>query len=580
MHLLNNIYTLIKPYGRKKLLIVAVMIILQGAVQTVGVASIMPFLAIAADPTAARDTQLGRYVLRNLPEMSDRTLLITAGMLTITALVITNGVVLMTLYVSQRYMRGLSHWMRTRLTWQLATREYGFFLQRSTAVLMKKVNGDARAVANQVLQPLLVLTAGIVNISLLVIALLWVDPLIATIAAAILGGAYLIVFGTLSKFRRGFSRNMKEISRETNRKIQQLFGGIKPIKVQGVERPFIEEFENYSHREAILQAKQQMLLAAPKQIIEPVAFGTLVVIVLFAAGRGESLTSILPTLGLMAMAAYRLMPNIQNIYTAAMGIGSHSHVLEEVLEEFDAEGSLDQQRFDRDTAAFKPLHWDREIRLENVSFAYPGTKRNVIDDLSLMIPKKSSMAIAGATGCGKSTLVDLILGLHQPTRGEIWIDDVPLHANNLRAWQTSIGYVPQDIFLLDDTIRANVALGIPKELVEHARLKEVCRAAQILALIENELPHGWDTQVGERGIRLSGGQRQRIGLARALYRQPELLILDEATSALDHGTESAVVDAVKSLSGSMTMLIVAHRLSTISWCDYTIELHESALKAQ
>lgn len=559
---------------------VAITILVQGIVQTVGVTSIMPFLAIAANPDSARQSTLGRWVLGHLPEMTDQTLLIAAGAISIIALVTTNTMAMITVYITQRYMRGLSHWLRVRLTWQLATREYAYFLQHSTAIMLKKVNGDARAVAGQVLQPLLSLAAGLVNTLFIAVALLWVDPYIAIFSTIALGGAYLFVFGLLTRYRAQFSSGMKEITRETNRKIQQLFGGIKPIKVQGVEQPFIKEFEHYSHREAILQSKQQILMLAPKQIIEPIAFGGLVLIVLIAAGRGESITSLIPTLGLMALAAYRLLPNIQTMYAAAMGIGTNAHVLEEVLEEFKGLPNSSLNSIRRKTAVVTPWHWQEKIQLDDISFKYPSSESFVFQDLNLTIKKNSSVAIVGTTGCGKSTLIDLILGLHRPTSGEILVDGTKLDATNIRAWQAGIGYVPQDIFLLDDTIRANIALGIKDSEIDEARLREVCEAAQILTFIEKDLAKSWRTQVGERGVRLSGGQRQRLGLARALYRRPELLILDEATSALDIATEAAVVDAVRAISGSLTMIIVAHRLSTIEWCDSVLNLQSVAAKTE
>jgi ABC-type multidrug transport system fused ATPase/permease subunit len=196
----------------------------------------------------------------------------------------------------------------------------------------------------------------------------------------------------------------------------------------------------------------------------------------------------------------------------------------------------------------------------------------VIDQLSLSIPKNSSLGIVGTTGCGKSTLVDLILGLHVPSSGRILIDDTPLGPDQRRAWRGGIGYVPQEIFLIDDSVAANIAFGLPKEKIDPAALERAAAAAQILAFILHDLPHGWDTIVGERGVRLSGGQRQRIGLARALYHQPELLVLDEATSALDTETEDGVMQAIATLSGQITMLVIAHRLRTVEMCDERLDL--------
>jgi ATP-binding cassette subfamily C protein len=249
--------------------------------------------------------------------------------------------------------------------------------------------------------------------------------------------------------------------------------------------------------------------------------------------------------------------------------------LNEVYDEFLAAEQDENQNHGVSTTEFsKPerLSWKQAITLKDLTFNYSESSKPVIDRLSLVIPKNTSLGIIGPTGCGKSTLVDLILGLHIPTSGKILIDDTPLTAENRRAWRAGIGYVPQDIFLTDDTIAANIAFGIPEDEIDPAALRQAAQAAQILDFIENDLPHGFKTVVGERGVRLSGGQRQRIGIARALYHRPDLLILDEATSALDIKTEAEVMKAIDALHGNITMLIIAHRLNTVCKCDKTIDL--------
>jgi ATP-binding cassette subfamily C protein len=314
---------------------------------------------------------------------------------------------------------------------------------------------------------------------------------------------------------------------------------------------------------------------APRYLVEPLAFGGLVVVVLIYAARGQDLITILPNLGVMALAGYRLLPAIQLLYSQITQLTTASHSLDEVFDEFlAAERSLGKDTESKDGRLTAPpaLSWERSITIENIAFQYPGAIRPTIKNLSLVIPKNTSIGIVGTTGSGKSTLVDLILGLHIPTDGRILVDDTPLDSNNRRAWRGGIGYVPQDIFLIDDTIAANIAFGLPKSKIDDQALKRAAAAAQILGFIEKDLPMGFDSIVGERGVRLSGGQRQRIGLARALYHQPELLILDEATSALDNETEADVMEAIYTLSGSVTILIIAHRLSTIERCSTKIDL--------
>jgi ABC-type multidrug transport system fused ATPase/permease subunit len=289
------------------------------------------------------------------------------------------------------------------------------------------------------------------------------------------------------------------------------------------------------------------------------------------AAQGQSLAAILPTLGVLALTGYRLIPTLQLLYGQLAQLATMTHHLDEIYDEFAA-----VERHEPEAGQLarppKPRVWKKCLTLEGVSYAYPGAATPVLRNVSLTIPKGSCVAFVGTTGCGKSTLMDLLLGLHRPTAGRVLVDGAELRAEEIPAWQVGIGYVPQDIFLLDDTVAANIALGVSEKDRDLERLREVCAIAQILSFIENELPLGFETRVGERGVRLSGGQRQRIGLARALYHRPQLLILDEATSALDTSTERGVMEAIDALKGKITMILVAHRLSTIQSCEQVFDL--------
>jgi ATP-binding cassette subfamily C protein len=251
------------------------------------------------------------------------------------------------------------------------------------------------------------------------------------------------------------------------------------------------------------------------------------------------------------------------------------HAVDEVYDEFVAaamDRSIPVAKGNDVLTRAKPFAWNDSITLCEISFCYPGATRAALDGVSLTIPKNSSLGVIGPTGSGKSTFVDLLLGLYQPTAGEVLIDNRPLTPAVVPSWQATIGYVPQDIFLIDDTIARNIAFGLSDNEIDPARLREACAIAQIVDFIETEVPNGFDTYVGERGIRLSGGQRQRIGLARALYHRPSLLILDEATSALDIATEAKLLEALRGLAGKLTMVVAAHRLSAVANCDQLIDL--------
>jgi ABC-type multidrug transport system fused ATPase/permease subunit len=575
--LIRKVYILAHPYGRKKLVVVTGFSFAQGLFQVLGVTSIFPFLALAADPDRLRNSQVGSKILNALPPMDDGRLLLIAGILAIVMLFLANGVNLLAEFVRTRYALQFGHWLRVRLLRKIASRQYTDFLQENSGVLVKKVVGDVMNYAGGVLLPLLDSLARIATIILLVATLVLVDPQIAISASLGLGLFYVAVFRGLGRYRNRISEGLKVAYRGTYTEVQQMLGGIKPVKVHRAEEGFIRRFSFHSARYGRLQAWSSILGSGPRYLVEPLAFGGLVVVVLVYAARGQDLIVILPNLGVMALAGYRLLPALQLLYSQITQVTTQRHALEEVFDEFlAAENAVGKDTESADGSFSSPgrLRWQQAIILENVSFHYPGAEKPILNRLSLRIPKNSSLGIMGTTGCGKSTLVDLILGLHVPNSGRILIDDIPLGLHNHRAWRGSIGYVPQEIFLIDDSVAANIAFGVLPEKFDSAALERAAAAAQILDFIQYELPNGWETVVGERGVRLSGGQRQRIGLARALYHQPELLILDEATSALDTETEDGVMQAMASLTGRITMIVIAHRLRTLEMCDEKLDLNK------
>jgi ABC-type multidrug transport system fused ATPase/permease subunit len=398
--------------------------------------------------------------------------------------------------------------------------------------------------------------------------------MIALSAAIGLGGFYLITFRLLARKRREVDENLRTHATGFYLEAHQMLGGIKPVKVHRAEEHFLGRFAGHSAILAKMGARMAIFNSA-RYLVEPLAFAGLVVAVLLLAARGRDFSDILPNLGVMALAGYRLLPSLQLLYSQLTQVSSMRHAVDEVYDEFveaETDGSVSPAISSDVLARATPFRWNDSITLSEISFRYPGASRPVLDEFSLIIAKNTSLGVIGPTGSGKSTFVDLLLGLYYPIAGEILIDDEPLTPALVPAWQASIGYVPQDIFLIDDTIARNIAFGLPDDEIDPQQLREACATAQILDFIETELPDGFDTIVGERGIRLSGGQRQRIGLSRALYHRPSLLILDEATSALDVATEAKLLEALRSLAGKLTMVVSAHRLSTIAGCDKVVDL--------
>jgi ATP-binding cassette subfamily C protein len=573
---LSKLYFLAAPYSRRKPLVLLVFTFVQGLLQVAGVTSIFPFLAIAADPVSFRESNLGAATLGYLPEMSNASMLLLAGVFSITMLVVSNASSLTSDYLRARYGQGLAHWLRLRLLSQIVSQPWSYFLRNNTGVILKKTTGDVNQLTNGVLFPMLEGFARLVTVAFLALTLIVVDPWVAIGAILVLLLYYASVLTYLKARYALASSDQKTALRGSMREAQQVLAGIKPIKIHRVESRFIERFAIHSKVQARVRAILPIYYQAPKYILEPIAFGSIIIVVIIQAKMGRDLASILPTLGIIGVAVYRILPAVQLLYAQISQVATSLHALEEVYDEFQQQNSLSSaEPLPSPAPTFiQParIKWSREIHLEDISFAYPEAKKPVLDHFSLTIPRNSSIGIVGPTGSGKSTLVDLILGLHLPSHGRIVLDGQPITPDLIHAWQAGIGYVPQDVFLIDDTIACNIALGLHDHEIDQQRLREVSEAAQILDFIENELPSGFQTIVGERGVRLSGGQRQRIAIARALYHKPDLLILDEATSALDNTTEAAVTEAITGLQGTVTMIVIAHRLSTIEKCNMIVDL--------
>lgn len=574
LRLLTRSFKLAAPYGRRKLTVVLAVILLNGLFQVIGVTSIFPFFALAASPERIRNSQFGSWVLSYLPPMDTRWLLVWAGVASIVLLFLSNAVTLAGEVIRTRYGHGLGHYLRTRLMNALSARSYGYFLERNSGALLQKLVSDVMQFISGVFIPLMDALSRMVTLAFLLLTVFLVQPAIALGAAVLLGGFYGCVFLLLRHRARRLGEGIKQANRGTIIAAQQFLGGIKPILVHNKKEHFIAEFSKYSAAQARLFPWIPIYSLGPRYVVEPVAFGGLVAVVVWLAAQGHSFSDILPNLTVMALAGYRMLPTIQLLYGQLTQINSLRYTLDEIEMEMAEVAAVAQEADQSPTGNEpRPIQFERAIRLESITFSYSGSRRPVLQNLTLEVKKNSSIGIIGSTGSGKSTLVDIILGLHQPQSGAIRVDDRVLTVADFPAWRSQIGYVPQDIYLLDASVAENIAFGVPHQEIDASRLHKAAAAAQILDFIESELPSRWDTVVGERGVRLSGGQRQRVGLARALYHDPEILVLDEATSSLDTATEAEVMKAIESLQGTVTLIVIAHRLSTIEKCDRVCRLN-------
>ena len=563
--MLTRIYSLLDPVERRRLLLLAPLVLVSAGMEIVGVSAVIPFVTLLAEPQAVFDLPVVGPLVRASGIEDPRTLLRSAGLTLAVAVIVMNGIVVLTRYRQYRFSMGLIASMSTRLLRHYLAQPYVFTLTRNTGGLTNLVVVEVERLSQGVNAGLGLLTNA-VTITVLVSFLVALDPLLALASFAILGSLYTLVFFTTRRYLTRTSREAVQLGAERIKAVNEALGGFKELKLTARESAALRHYARPSRRYADIRATVTAISTLPRYALEAIAVGGMVTVASLMAGRTASIASTLPLLGAYVFAALRLIPALQYMF-------QNVAVLRSVLgsvEALEADFARIDERSDAAREAPEPPAFERTISLDRVAFRYPGADTEALDGIQLTLQKGRSLAIVGRTGSGKTTLVNITLGLLEPTKGTVTVDDVRITSENRRAYRRLFGYVPQDIFLVDDTIRRNVALGIPDEEIDDKAVRRACQQAQVDDFIEHELAAGYDTVVGERGVRLSGGQRQRIGIARALYHQPQVVVFDEATSALDVHTEKRVFEALDAIARERTLVMIAHRLDTVAKADHVI----------
>jgi ABC-type multidrug transport system fused ATPase/permease subunit len=562
------------PQRRRQFGLVLVLMLLGALAELVSIGAILPFLTLVANPGKVMHLRLLGPLLEALGLTTSAELTMAAAALFAVAAVGAAAIRLLLTWNVQRFVFGLAQELAVRVYRRTLNQPYAYHTAHNTSETLAAIN-KVQQVANGLLLPVMQGVSGVIISVFILIALILVNPLVAVSAGLGFGAIYLLV---MSFARRIMRRNGAIIAQSQRTRIQAAnegLGGIRDILLDRSQEVFVGRFADVEQRLRHAQATNLFFSAAPRFVVEGIGMILIAVMALALSARPDGLVGAIPVLGALALGAQRLLPLLQQIFVGWSAYMTQGASLRDVLTTL----SLPEAPHLAATGPSQPLPFRREIRLDSVGFSYPNAPRRALDGIDLAIPVGARVGFVGRTGSGKSTLMDLLLGLLKPDEGSIRIDGEELSDANRLAWQAQIAHVPQFIYLSDASVAENIAFGVPKEKIDLERVRRAARQAELAEVIES-LPKGYDSHVGERGVRLSGGQRQRVGIARALYKEAKVLIFDEATSALDNETERSVMRAIDGLDRSLTILMIAHRLSTVERCDLRVTLENGRIKAK
>lgn len=577
----RKIRDLLDARERRNAILLFGMMLVMGLLEVAGVASIMPFIAVLAKPDVVHTNVYLNTIYQNLGFANTNNFLLFLGIVLFILVVGSLAFKALTKWAMARYVQMRNYSLSSRLLRGYLNRPYSFFLNRHSADLGRSVLSEVGSVINKGLMPAMELVANAVVAILIISLIVAVNPVVAIIALVVLGGAYASIYLSLRNYLSRIGADRVRASRERFQITQEAMGGIKDVKILGLENGYIQSFRNPASRLATIMAIEKLISEVPQFAMQAIVYGGMLILLLtLLIARDGDLGAVLPLMALYALAGSRLNPAVQLIYksftTLRFGKPALDILHRDLLETGSIEGISSTATIDE---SHELVRLRSEVRLDKIHYSYPQAERPALVDLSLTIPAKTTVGLVGSTGAGKTSAVDIILGLLVPQKGELRVDGTPITGDAIRAWQRNLGYVPQHIFLTDDTVAANIAFGTPPDDIDQEAVERCARITELHGFVMQDLPKGYQTMVGERGIRLSGGQRQRIAIARALYHDPDVLVLDEATSALDNLTEKAVMDAVQNLAHRKTIIIIAHRLSTVRDCDVIFLLEHGRVKA-
>ncbi len=580
INLIKKIKIIIAPQEKWQLLVLFASILLMAFFQTLGVVSILPFMSIVMQPEIIESNRWLNWLYNSLGFTSVNSFIIFMGILMLFIIIIGNLTSALATWLKVRFVWRKNHNISSALLKKYLSLPYVYFLTQNTADLSKNILSETSVLTNGFILPLIdIMIKSFVAIGILSM-LLFTNVYMTILSAIIFGGSYaLIYFYFHDKLKTNGAKRLKE-NKQRFKTAGEALGGIKDIKVMGREDFFYHRYFRHSLELSNLQAWSSLIGVMPRYFLETIAFGGIVTLVLYFITTAGNVNEVIPMISFFAFAAYRLLPALQVVFASFTQVRFSQMTVNRIIEDLSEKGGFREQFLVYEKEPIKPMPFNTSLQLKEASYNYPNTNKPVIHNISLLVKRNSSIGLVGPTGAGKTTLVDIILGLLTPQKGEFFVDGVKIDESNILNWQKNLGYVPQYIYLSDDTIMNNIAFGIPGEKIDRKVVEYAARISNLHDFIISELPNGYETIVGERGIRLSGGERQRVGIARALYHDPEVLVLDEATSSLDGITESAVLEAINNVAKLKTVIIIAHRLTTVKDCDIIYLIDKGKIIAQ
>ena len=571
----KKILKLLSEEDKKKLTKLLILVLLMALIDTAGVASIMPFIAVLTNLDLV-NTNIYLYKLfifsENFGVRNKEEYIFFLGLTVFFILIFSLSIKTITTYYQYRFLNNCEYNISRKLFEKYLNQPYVWFLNHNTSELGKNILSEVSSVIDQAIQPLIILCVyGSVSIALIAL-LIFINPQIAIITSLIFILAYGLIFQSIKRELEKIGAERLKYNKDRFIMTSEAFGGIKLVKLNSLEKFFISRFSKPAENYTKHQGSVQIISTLPRYLIEAISFGGIILLVLSLMSKTGDFSKTLSIISVYVFAGYRLMPAIQQIYWAL----SQLRFSQSVLEKFEKE-LLDDQNYILKKKQKKKIQLNKKIILRDITYTYPNTIKPVLINVNMEIQANTVVGITGQTGSGKTTLIDLILGLIEVQKGKIVIDEKNLSLQNMNYWQKILGYVPQKIYLSDESIYKNIAYGVDEKNIDKKRVQHVAKITKIHDFVSSELINGYETIVGERGSKLSGGQVQRIGIARALYNKPKVLILDEGTNSLDTLTEDEIMKNILNFDENITIIIVAHRLNTLKKCKEIFFLEKGRL---